>query len=328
VQLDVDAHQRLQLEIDAKVQDLGTRYLKENVKWIGNSLNPNNFVQCKQRLLDVISRCRGIGFAISPDEENGYVAELRSEYEQVVRAAFQREEQARIKAQIREEQQREREIQRDREQLERARKDRAFLQQAIARARAEGKDERSAEVEGLKARNAELEAEIAAKERAISQAQLTKAGHVYVLSNIGSFGDGVYKIGMTRRIPPDVRVDELDSASVPFPFDVHMMIECDDAPTLETALHRHFKKQRVNRIKPRKEFFRADLESIDQVVREQHGVEYTIVKFTVEAEAKDYRQSLITSDEDQQFIEEVFDRLDDDPDDQIDSEPAPVLSGD
>jgi multidrug efflux pump subunit AcrA (membrane-fusion protein) len=234
-----------------------------------------------------------------------------------VRAAFEREEQARIKAQIREEQQREREIQRE---LERADKEQAVVREALARALAKAEDEHSAEVESLRARLAELEA----KKRAISQAQLTKAGHVYVISNIGSFGEGVFKIGMTRRLEPIDRVKELGDASVPFPFDVHMMISCDNAPTLETALHQRFLKQQINKTNPRKEFFKTDIEAIVQVVREHHGE----VEFTADAEALQYHQSLTMSDEDQQFIDDVFDRLEDDPDDQIDSEPAPVLSGD
>ena len=80
---------------------------------------------------------------------------------------------------------------------------------------------------------------------------------MYVLSNIGSFGEGVYKIGMTRRLEPQDRVRELGDASVPFPFDVHMMISCDDAPSLENALHRESHKQRVNKVNFRKEFFRT-----------------------------------------------------------------------
>jgi hypothetical protein len=186
---------------------------------------------------------------------------------------------------------------------------------------AKAEDEHSAEVESLRGRLAELEA----KKRAISQAQLTKTGNIYVISNIGSFGEGVFKIGMTRRLEPLDRVHELGSASVPFPFDVHMMISSDDAPTLETALHKSFAKQRINRINPRKEFFRADVESIAQVVREHRGkVDFAV---TVKADAEQYRQSLTASDDDQKFIDDVFDRLDDDQDDQIDSEPAPVLSG-
>ena len=90
--------------------------------------------------------------------------------------------------------------------------------------------------------------------RAVSQAQMTKVGHVYVISNIGSFGENIYKIGMTRRLEPLDRVDELGDASVPFRFDVHAMIKSDNAPELENKLHELFKEKSVNRINYRKEF--------------------------------------------------------------------------
>jgi len=136
---------------------------------------------------------------------------------------------------------------------------------------------------------------------------LTKAGYVYVISNIGSFGEGVFKIGMTRRLEPLERVKELGDSSVPFPFDVHMMISCDNAPTLETALHQSLFKQQVNRTNPRKEFFKTDIDSIVRIVHENHGE----VEYVADAEALQYRQSLTMPDEDQQFIAHVFDELED-----------------
>jgi len=95
--------------------------------------------------------------------------------------------------------------------------------------------------------------------RAQSMAELTKSGHVYVISNIGSFGDDVLKIGMTRRLDPMDRVDELGDASVPFDFDVHAMIYSDDAPALEKELQAIFAKHQVNKVNCRKEFFRAGI---------------------------------------------------------------------
>jgi hypothetical protein len=125
------------------------------------------------------------------------------------------------------------------------------------------------------------------KQRAISQAQLTRSGHVYVISNIGSFGEDVYKIGMTRRLDPLDRVKELGDASVPFQFDVHAVIYCDDAPKLENTLHRLFHHRRVNRINERKEFFRVSLTEIAQAVLANHGE----IEFLHEAEAEEYRKT-------------------------------------
>ena len=298
LQLDCDLQQQTQGSLDEKINELGSRYLKENVKWIGVSLNPNNFAGCKQRLQDVITRCRGIGFDVSQEEEDSLIANLKVEYQKVVRAAFEREEQARIKAQIREEQLRQKEIDRELKQLDR---EREAIQAALEKALAQAKDKHSEEVERLKARLADAEN----KQRAISQAQLTKSGHVYVISNIGSFGDGVLKVGMTRRLEPLDRVRELGNASVPFPFDVHMMISSNDAPGLENALHRKLHKLRVNKTNPRKEFFKTDIESVFKIVSEHHGE----VEYVVDAEALQYRQSLSMTDEDEEFIESVYDEL-------------------
>ena len=118
-------------------------------------------------------------------------------------------------------------------------------------------------------------------------AQQTNRGHVYVISNIGSFGEDVYKIGMTRRLDPMDRVRELGDASVPFPFDVHAIIFSEDAPSLETKLHKIFDTKRVNLINPRKEFYNVTLEEIEKVVLDNDAS----IEFTKLAEARDFRES-------------------------------------
>lgn len=148
------------------------------------------------------------------------------------------------------------------------------------------------------------------KERAVSQAQLTRAGHVYVISNIGSFGEDVYKIGMTRRLEPLDRVKELGDASVPFPFDVHALIYSEDAPALERTLHKQFNDERLNLVNQRREFFNVKLEKIEEVVKEHHGE----FKLTRIAQAEQYRQSLKLREhhikpifnEDEEELEEVI----------------------
>lgn len=298
--LDREQQEQMQIVLDRKIKDVGNRYIKDTVKWIGGSLNQNNFASCKQRLQDVIERCRAAGFQIPDQEEIALIANLKTDYEKAVRSAFEREEQARIKAQIREEQLRQKEIDRELKQLER---EREAIRAALEKALADAKGQHSEEVERLKARLAEAEAK---SQRAISQAQLTKSGHVYVISNIGSFGDGVFKVGMTRRLEPQERISELSNASVPFPFDVHAMISSDDAPTLENTLHRQLHRTRINKTNPRKEFFKTDIESIIQIVKEHHGD----VQYLADVEALQYRQSVSMTDEDQEFIESVYDDLD------------------
>lgn len=117
----------------------------------------------------------------------------------------------------------------------------------------------------------------------------TRAGYVYIISNVGSFGENIYKIGVTRRLEPRDRIKELSSASVPFEFDIHAIIFSEDAPKLENTLHKHFKEQEVNRINPRKEFFNVSLEDIKDVVLKEHN---DTVRFEMEAEAYQYRESI------------------------------------
>lgn len=116
-----------------------------------------------------------------------------------------------------------------------------------------------------------------------------KAGYVYIISNIGAFGENVYKIGMTRRLDPQDRVDELGDASVPFNFDVHAMIFTEDAPALENALHKAFENKKVNMINSRREFFNVTLEEIEQVVKANYD---KTVDFKKTADAEQYRETL------------------------------------
>ena len=117
-----------------------------------------------------------------------------------------------------------------------------------------------------------------------------KAGYVYIISNIGAFGENIYKIGMTRRLEPEERIAELSGASVPFKFDIHAMIFSDDAPKLEATLHRHFADKKVNLINGRKEFFNVSLEEIKKVVLENHD---KTVDFINEPDAEQYRESMM-----------------------------------
>ena len=174
-----------------------------------------------------------------------------------------------------------------REQLKVEKDERAELARAereekklLAEAAAAEKEERKYQALLDKARKeagvdedkiAELEAALAEAhatgERARAMAEMTKSGYVYVISNIGSFGDEVVKIGLTRRLDPDDRVKELGDASVPFGFDTHAMIYSDEAPALESSLHNEFEDRRVNAANRRKEFFRVKLEEVEEAVR-------------------------------------------------------------
>lgn len=282
--------------------ELGVAYLKDTQRWIIKSLNQNNYAACKQRLLNAIAKVREIGVTVTDAEEKQRLTELQKEYEIVVRAAMEREEQARIRALIREEQQRERELQKIREEAERAKREKLRIEEAIEKANREAAGKLTYEIQRLKEQLEVANQALEDSQRAISMAQLTKAGNVYVISNIGSFGEGVFKIGMTRRLDPLDRIRELGDASVPFPFDIHMMIATEDAPNLEKALHQAFHKTRLNKTNPRKEFFRTSIDEILKVVKDNHGE----VEYQADAQALQYRQSLEMSDEDTEFIEQVY----------------------
>ncbi len=127
------------------------------------------------------------------------------------------------------------------------------------------------------------------KENVLEREKNAKAGFVYIISNIGSFGENIYKIGMTRRIEPMDRIKELSSASVPFEFDVHAMIFSSDAPELEKMLHYKFADKAVNKVNTRKEFYNVDIDEIEKVVKEEYN---NTVEFTKIPVAFEYRKSI------------------------------------
>lgn len=154
-------------------------------------------------------------------------------------------------------------------------------------------NESSIETEYLLEKKAEIEkhlTELDQKLKDIDYREANKrAGYVYIISNIGSFGENIYKIGMTRRLNPMERVDELGDASVPFKFDVHALIFSDDAPTLETALHHAFEDRKVNMVNARREFYRVTLEEIESVVKSNYDKTVEFIKVPL---AEQYRESL------------------------------------
>ncbi|MEF2436001.1 DUF4041 domain-containing protein [Klebsiella pneumoniae] len=201
----------------------------------------------------------------------------------------EREEQRRIKEQLREEEKARREYEKA---IKEAEKEEKAIQQAIDKATKElmlaGEEQRIALEQKLAELQVKYEEAEAKNQRAISMAQQTRSGHLYVISNIGSFGENVYKIGMTRRLEPLDRVRELGDASVPFSFDVHAMIYSDDAPSLENHLHKVFNDKQVNKVNSRKEFFNVGIKDIKSTIKEMS----IDAHWTMFAEAKEYRESL------------------------------------
>ena len=260
----------------------------------------DNYGKIKQEIIDAFALVNHNGAPFRNARINQEYLDARLNELKWAVAAFElkkieREEQAEIKAQIREEERAIREMEKARKEAE---KEERLLQKALEKARSElaaANDEQKAQFE---TQLAELEGKLKEAEekgqRALSMAQQTRRGHVYVISNVGSFGEEVFKIGMTRRLEPMDRVKELGDASVPFSFDVHAMIYSEDAPALEKELHRKFDLNSVNKVNPRKEFFRTTVAEIKQAV-EQQGV--SDVHWTLKAEAAEYRESIAIAKE-------------------------------
>ena len=220
------------------------------------------------------------------------IDELHLAHEYQIKKQEEKEEQKKIREELREQQKLEQEIRAAREKIEKERKHfKAALKEIQERIKnSKGTDQES----NLNEKYIELQAkltELDGEEKLVDYREKNaKAGYVYIISNIGSFGENVYKIGMTRRLEPMDRIDELGDASVPFVFDVHALIFSDNAPDLEAKLHEHFYGNRINKLNDRKEFFHADINEIEKVIKESYDKAVEILK---EAPAEQYRESLL-----------------------------------
>jgi hypothetical protein len=214
----------------------------------------------------------------------------------------EQEEQRRLKEQIREEEKARREYEKA---MKDAQREEEILTKALEKAREEAAKATAEQKEKLEQQIAELNQKLsdaeARNQRALSMAQQTRKGNVYIISNIGSFGEDVLKIGMTRRLEPLDRVKELGDASVPFEFDVHAMIPSDDAPALENLMHNQLEEHRLNHVNYRKEFFKVSLDDLRKFLADK-GIQ---ASFTMLAEARQYRESVrlrqMTPEQRQQF---------------------------
>lgn len=264
------------------------------VDTILTSVKHDNFGTLAQQVKDAYALVNNLGkpfkdARITPEYLGARLEELRWATVAHELKLREREEQRQIREQIREEEKARREFEKAQRD---ATKQEETIQKTIDRVQQQAAKASEAQRAAFEAQLLELEAKLQVaqekNQRALSMAQMTKSGHVYIISNIGSFGEHVYKIGMTRRLEPLDRVRELGDASVPFSFDVHALLFSEDAPALERDLHRHFLRSQLNKANPRKEFFRVDLTQIRAEI-ERLGID---TKWTLAAEAREYRESL------------------------------------
>lgn|GEM_PF-293497 len=258
-----------------------------------NNVKISNFDRSKERIKKSAEQISKLGAIMGISIKQGYI-NLKIE-ELCLALDFEQKKQEEkdrlreLREQQKEEAKAQKEIEEARKKLE---KERTHYERALETIRSQLRADPSNP--DLLAKQAELESELAETDKAITDVDYrqanTRAGYVYVISNIGAFGKDVYKIGMTRRLEPTERVDELGGASVPFRFDIHALIFTEDAPKLEAALHNAFEKQKVNKINGRREFFHVSLEEIKRVVRENYDKTVEWVDIPL---AEQYRQSLL-----------------------------------
>ncbi|HEU0048120.1 MAG TPA: DUF4041 domain-containing protein [Nitrososphaera sp.] len=255
----------------------------------------NNVKKMEERLAKSFEAINKLGETMNLSITNAYLqlrldeTHLINEYE-TKKYEEKQEEHAR-REKMRDAEKAQREIEQAQQEAE---AQEATYQKLLEKARQEAAEATGTKLQELTTKVSEFSAKLdearQKKERAIARAQLTKSGFVYVISNIGAFGEGVVKIGMTRRMEPMERIMELSGAAVPFPFDLHVMLYSDDAPALECALHQLLDGRRLNLVNTRKEFFQGvNLAEIKGFVQER-GLS---AQFIEQAEAREYRETRV-----------------------------------
>nr|WP_218059013.1 DUF4041 domain-containing protein [Orenia metallireducens] len=287
----------------------GKKMINRNIKLILRAFNNecdasiakvkwNNVQKMEQRIKKAHQAINKLGepirVSISHDYLNLKLQELYLVYERQEKLYQEKEEKKRIKEEIREQKRVEKEIEKAKKEAE---KEEKRYKKALEKARKEITKAQGEKLNKLTEQITLLEKQLKDAQdkgqRAISRAQITKSGYVYIISNIGSFGENIYKIGMTRRLEPLDRVRELGDASVPFKFDVHAMIYSENAPELERKLHKKLEAYQVNLVNSRKEFFNVSLEKIEDIVSKINPE----IEFVKIPEAQEYRESIAIRNE-------------------------------
>ena len=284
----------------------GRKMIKDNVRQILRSFNNeceaiidkvkfNNIESIRKRIEKSYNDLNRMNAAMQISIVPAYLSlkleELNLCYEYAVKKQEEKDEQKRIREQLREEAKLQKEIEEARKTIE---KEKSHYNNALSQIEEQLSSASPDERSDLEKKKAEILDQLYEIQKSIEDIDYReankKAGYVYIISNIGSFGENIYKIGMTRRLDPQERVDELGDASVPFNFDIHAMIFSDDAPALEAALHRAFEDRKLNMVNHRREFFNVTLDEIEEVVKKNFD---KTVEFTRVAPAEQYRESIM-----------------------------------
>lgn len=288
-----DARRGKKLVNDTK--KLLLRAFNSECEYVISKVRYNNFDTCLKRINKASETISKLGVVMDISIDSKYyelkVQELRLALEYKQMKQREKEEQQELRARMREEARIQREIEEERKKVEKEKKHYVNALKEAQKQLFECTDTVQKTV--LEEKLDEMQAQVAKIDKNLADIDYREAnqrvGYVYVISNIGSFGENIYKTGMTRRLNPQERVDELGNASVPFNFDVHAMIFSKDAPALENALHHAFDDRKVNMVNKRREFFNVSLDEIEKVVKENFDGS---VEFEKTALAEQYRESL------------------------------------
>lgn len=282
------------------------RAFNSECEYVISKVRYNNFDTCLKRIKKASETISKLGVVMNISIHNRYyelkVQELRLALEYQQMKQREKEEQQELRARMREEARIQREIEAERKKAEKEKQHYLNALKEAQKQLAECTDE--AQKNALAEKLDEMQIQVSKIDKNLADIDYREAnqrvGYVYVISNIGSFGENIYKIGMTRRLNPQERVDELGNASVPFNFDVHAMIFSKDAPALENALHHAFDDRKVNMVNKRREFFNVSLDEIEKVVKENFDGS---VEFEKTALAEQYRETLKIKQEINKLIE-------------------------
>ena len=228
---------------------------------------------------------RSMDIRISDAYHRLRLRELELTADHLNKVAQEKEREREEKARLREERQAQAELDREKARLE---KERRHYENALVALHDQG------DGEGVKRLQEQIDEVGLAMENVAERAANVRAGYVYVISNLGSFGEQMVKVGMTRRLDPMDRVRELSDASVPFNFDVHALHFSDDAVGVEAEMHRRLAEKRVNRVNLRREFFYTSPSEVRELLGSVAG---DLVQYEEVPEAAEYRQSTRTAEE-------------------------------
>lgn len=275
------------------MQKLLIRAFNSECDEVINNVKYNNYDMSFRKITNSANQIAKLGqmlkICITTDYYNLKIEELQLALEFQIKKQEEKEEQRQLRAEERERVRLERELEEQRKKIE---KEQSHYQKALLSVLKQLEEPDKSNDADLLAKRAELENQLGVIDANLQELDYReanqKAGYVYIISDIGSFGKDVYKIGMTRRLEPMERVYELGDASVPFNFDVHAMIFTDDAPKLEAALHRAFEDRKLNMVNTRREFFNVTLDEIKEVIMNNYD---KTVEFVDVPDASQYRIS-------------------------------------